>query len=151
MPTVTTETSISAPLETVYAIAKQNEAFPDFMKDVQSVTVVERDGPRVVSDWVGTVSAFGLKVRWRQEDVWSDEGHLCTFRQVSGDYDKLEGSWRFSEADGQTKFESVVDYEYNVPTIGALVKKVIHGLVVKNLEDTLAAIKDRAENEAAKP
>ncbi|MBS1723745.1 MAG: SRPBCC family protein [Armatimonadetes bacterium] len=146
MPTVETTTWIDAPLERVYSIAKRNEDFPNFMKDVLSLTVVEREGTKTVSDWVGLVSAFGLKVRWRQEDDWDDDGHECRFRQLKGDYDKLEGTWSFKDENGGTRFDSVVDYEYNVPTIGALVKKVIHGLVVKNLEDTLAAIKDRAEH-----
>ena len=145
MPTVETTTWIDAPLNKVYAIAQKNEDFPDFMKDVLSLKVESSEGGRVVSDWVGLVSAFGLKVRWKQEDVWDDGAHLCRFRQLAGDYDKLEGEWKFAEENGGTRFDSVVDYEYNVPTIGALIKKVIHGLVVKNLDDTLAAIKSRAE------
>ncbi len=146
MPTVETTTWIDAPLDRVYGIAKRNEDFPQFMKDVQSLAIVEAEGGRVVSDWVGLVSAFGLKVRWRQEDVWDDSEHVCRFQQIQGDYDKLQGTWTFRDENGGTRFISVVEYEYNVPTIGALVKRVIHGLVVKNLDDTLAAIKKRAES-----
>ena len=145
MPTVETTTWIDAPLEKVYAIAKKNEDFPEFMKDVLSLKVESNEGGRVVSDWVGLVSAFGLKVRWKQEDLWDDGAHVCRFRQLEGDYDKLEGEWTFADENGGTRFDSVVEYEYNVPTIGALIKKVVHGLVVKNLDDTLAAIKSRAE------
>lgn len=145
MPTVETTTSINAPLEKVFAIAKKNEDFPEFMKDVQSLKIVESDGSRVVSDWVGVVSAFGLKIRWRQEDIWDDSAHTCRFRMLQGDYDQLAGEWKFTEEAGGTRFDSVVDYEYRVPGIGPLIYKVIHGLVVKNLDDTLAAIKARAE------
>lgn len=145
MPTVETTTWINAPLATVFSIAKKNEDFPEFMKDVQSLKIVESEWPRVVSDWVGVVSAFGLKIRWRQEDLWDDAAHTCRFRMLQGDYDKLEGEWKFTEENGGTRFDSVVDYEYRVPGIGPLIYKVIHGLVVKNLDDTLAAIKARAE------
>lgn len=145
MPTVETSVWISAPLETVYAIAKDNESFPEFMKDVKSLAIVEKDGNRIVSDWVGIVPQFMLKVRWRQEDVWDDEGHVCTFKQLSGDYDSLDGSWSFKEEDGGTRFDSVVDYEYNIPTLGPLVKKVIYGIVVRNMDNVLNAIKARAE------
>jgi uncharacterized membrane protein len=69
VPVVETTTWINAPLERVYGIAKDNRAFPEFMNDVKSLEIVEQDGPRVVSDWVGLVPAFGLKVKWRQEDV----------------------------------------------------------------------------------
>lgn len=148
MPTVETSVLIDAPLDHVYAIAKDNEKFPEFMSDVKSITPVESEGNRIVCDWVGLVPQFMLKVRWRQEDVWDDETHRCAFRQVSGDYDHLEGTWSFTEVSGKTRFDSVVDYEYNVPTLGALVKKVIHNIVVKNMEGVLEAIKARAESTA---
>jgi len=146
MPTVETTTLIDAPLEHVYAIAKDNEKFPEFMSDVKSITVVEASENRVVCDWVGLVPQFMLKVRWRQEDVWDDAAHQCAFKQLSGDYDHLEGTWSFREEDGKTRFDSFVDYEYNVPTLGALVRKVIHNIVVKNMEGVLSAIKARAES-----
>lgn len=145
MPTVESTIWIEAPLETVYAIAKDNRAFPEFMKDVKSLTVVEEDGPRVISDYVGVVPQFMLKVRWQQEDIWDDANHVCTFRQLKGDYDKLEGTWTFKEENGGTRFDSFLEYEYNVPTLGPLVSKVIYGIVVKNVENILAAIKMRSE------
>jgi uncharacterized membrane protein len=145
MPTVETTTWINAPLETVYAIAKDNESFPEFMKDVKSLTVVETDRNRIVSDYVGLVPQFMLKVRWKQEDVWDDENHVCAFRQLEGDYDRLDGTWTFKEENGGTRFDSVLHYEYNVPTLGPLVGKVIYGIVVKNVENILSAIKSRAE------
>lgn len=134
MPTVTTTCLIPAPIERVYAIAKESERYPEYMKEVQSVTVIEREGSRVVADWVGVVPTFGLKVRWRQEEVWDDAARGSTFRQLSGDYDKLEGTWTFREEAGGTRFDQTVEYEYDVPTLGPLVKKVIHSIVKNNLE-----------------
>ncbi|MBV6458620.1 MAG: hypothetical protein HONBIEJF_01753 [Fimbriimonadaceae bacterium] len=145
MPSVETSVWISAPLDKVYAIAKDNRSFPDFMDDVKSLEIVESSNGRVVSDWVGVVSAFGLKVRWRQEDVWDDSNHVCQFRQLSGDYDQLDGTWTFKEENGGTRFDSNLNYEYVVPAVGPLVKKVVHSLVVKNMDGVLGAIKRRAE------
>ena len=145
MPTVETSVWVNAPLSAVYAVAKDNKSFPEFMKDVKSLEIVEEQGNRIVSDWVGIVPQFMLKVRWRQEDVWDDAQHVCTFRQLQGDYDKLDGTWRFRDENGGTRFDSVVDYEYNVPTLGPLVRKVIHNIVIKNMENVLEAIKGRAE------
>ena len=145
MPTVESTVFISAPLERVYEISKDNRSFPEFMKDVKSLTVIEEDGPRVVSEYVGLIPQFMLKVRWTQEDVWDDANHVCTFRQVKGDYDKLDGTWSFKEENGGTRFDSFFEYEYNVPTLGPLVKKVVHSIVVKNVENILEAIKMKAE------
>jgi uncharacterized membrane protein len=146
MPTIETSVWIDKPLAKVYEVAKDNASFPEFMNDVKSLTIVEQDGPRVVSDWVGFVPQFMLKVRWRQEDVWNDLAHTCTFKQLSGDYDSMDGVWTFSEDKGGTRFDSVVNYEYTVPTLGPLVKKVIHALVVKNLDGVLNSIKKHAES-----
>jgi ribosome-associated toxin RatA of RatAB toxin-antitoxin module len=148
MPIVETSVWIDASLERVLSVAQDNESFPSYMGDVLSLRVTEREGGRVVSEWVGLVSAFGLKVRWTQEDVWDLDAGECRFRQIKGDYDRLEGVWRFSPDDGGVRFESVVDYDFAVPGLGAVVKGIVHGLVVKNLESTLQAIKERAENRA---
>ena len=149
MPTVETTVWVDAPVAHVYAVAKDNESFPEFMSDVKSLTVVERAGARIVSDWVGIVPAFGLKIRWRQEDVWDDGAHVCRFRQLEGDYDRLEGTWSFKQENEGTRFDSALDYEYVVPGLGPLVKRVIHAIVVKNMEGALNAIKVRAESTKA--
>jgi uncharacterized membrane protein len=145
MPTVNVSIWIDAPVERVYAIAKDSPSFPEYMKDVQSVTRVEEEGNRVVSDWVGIVPTFGIKLRWRQEDVWDDASHSCHFSQVSGDYDKMVGTWSFKDENNGCRFDTVLDYEYNVPTLGPLVKKVIYNIVVKNLEGINEAFKSKAE------
>lgn len=145
MPTVDTTVWIAAPLNKVYEIAKDSRSFPEFMKDVESVTPVENEGNRFVADWVGLIPQFRLKVRWRQEEVWDDATHSSAFKQLKGDYDMLEGTWKFSEENGGTRFEQHLDYEYNVPTLGPLLKKVIYTIVVKNLGSINEAIKARAE------
>ena len=146
MPTVQTTAWFNAPLEKVYEIAKDSEKYPEYMKDVQSLTPIERDGNRFVADWVGIVPSFLLKVRWRQEEIWDDATHSSKFKQLKGDYDKLEGRWTFKEENGGTRFDQYLEYEYNVPTLGPLVKKVIHTIVVKNLENINEAFAQRCES-----
>ena len=145
MPTVETTCFINAPLSKVYEIAKDSRSFPDFMKDVKSVTLVESDGNRFVCDWVGVVPTFGLEIRWRQEDLWDDSTFTCNFKQLEGDYDRMDGVWTFAEENGGTRFNQSLEYEYNVPTLGPLVKKVIHAIVVKTLEGINEAFTKRAE------
>lgn len=153
MPTVKTTVWIDAPIERVYAIAKDNRAFPEFMEDVEALEIVETQpsdqGTTVVSDWVGKIPTFGMKVRWRQEDRWDDQTKTDHFRQIKGDYDSMSGTWVFTEENGGTRFDSVLEYEYVVPGLGAVVGKVIYGLVVKNMEGVLDAIKRRAETAPA--
>ncbi|MEI7575745.1 MAG: SRPBCC family protein [Armatimonadota bacterium] len=145
MPTVETTIWIDAPVEKVYAIAKDSERYPEYMKAVESLVVTSREGSRVVADWVGLITQFNLKVRWTQEEIWDDSTTSSRFSQVKGDYDKMEGTWKFSEENGGTRFDQFLDYEYNVPTLGPLVKKLILHLVKSQLEAASEAIKKRAE------
>lgn len=145
MPTVEVTTWIDAPVAKVYAIAKECERYPEYMKAVVSLTILERDENRVVADWVGLVKQFNLKVRWTQEDIWDDATTSSKFRQVKGDYDKMEGTWSFKEENGGTRFDQFLDYEYNVPTLGPLVKKLVLYLFRTQLEAAGEAIKKRAE------
>jgi ribosome-associated toxin RatA of RatAB toxin-antitoxin module len=148
MPHIENQALVDAPLETVYALARDVEAFPQFMPDVESVQVVERspDGRRVVADWVGVASDFKLKVRWTEEDVWDDAAHTCRFSLVKGDYQSYGGLWTFTtEADGRTKFASALDYELDIPLIGPLLKKLVARLMLENTQRLLDAVKRRAE------
>src|SRR5580658_8105094 len=98
MPHVENEVTVDAPVDRVYALAKDVEAFPGFMPDVESVVVEERstDGSRTVTRWVGVAADFKLKIRWTEEDVWDDAAHTCRFSQVKGDYKAYAGIWTFT-------------------------------------------------------
>lgn len=145
MPTIENCVIVNAPLDKVYAVAKDVERFPEFMPDVRELTVLERDGNRVVTRWVGVIPQFKVTVRWTEEDVWDDVAHTCTFRQLEGDYDRLDGRWEFSEVPEGTRFRSEVTYEYNVPLLGPLVARVVKHLVSANIQNLLEAVKRRAE------
>ncbi|MFN7016275.1 MAG: type II toxin-antitoxin system RatA family toxin [Fimbriimonadales bacterium] len=147
MARVEVETVIHAPLETVYAVARDVEAFPQFMPDVKSVKILEKseDGSRTLTEWVAYASQLKLQVKWTEEDLWDDASHSCRFRQVKGDYDQMEGLWEFLPHPEGTLFRSVLDYELRVPLLGAIVQKVVHHLVTLNLKGILEGVKARAE------
>ena len=149
MPRVETKVEIEAPLKAVYEVAKRAEEFPEFMPDVREVKVLEREGGRVVTAWVGVVREFGREIRWTEEDLWDDEKHECRFRMVEGDFDRYEGVWRFYDlGGGRTGTELVVDYEINIPLIGPLIKGLIVRKMRENCERMLLGLKQRAEERA---
>ena len=148
MPRIEQSISISAPAEHVYRIAKQVEAFPSFMNDLRSLTVLERssDGSRTVSEWVGLVREFKLTIKWTQEDLWDDAAYRDEFTMLKGDMDRMSGFWQFvQESETSTRFDSMLDYEYNVPLIGPMVKSLIRKKMRDNLQATLEAIKLKSE------
>ncbi len=148
MARVELQVPIRAPLERVYAIARDVESFPQFMPDVKSVKMLEKseDGSRTLTEWTAYASQLKLQVKWTEEDIWDDTAHTCHFRQVKGDYDKMEGVWRFEPHPEGTLFVCELDYELRVPLLGAVVQKVVHYLVTQNLKGILEGVKARAES-----
>lgn len=151
MPRIETSVLVSAPVDVVFAVARDVEAFPGFMDDLESLKLLESHdgGTRTLTEWVGVIREFKMNIKWIQEDVWDPEKHRDDFRMLSGDMDAMAGYWQFDEVDGGTQFSSVLDYEYNVPLIGPMVKALIKKKMTANLEAQLAAIKARAEAAAA--
>jgi ribosome-associated toxin RatA of RatAB toxin-antitoxin module len=148
MPTIEQSVVIQAPVERVYEIARNVEAFPQFMADLKSLQVLERseDGNRTVTEWVGLIREFKMTIKWTQKDQWDSTEYRDDFEMLSGDMDSMSGFWQFTpEADGTTRFDSKVEYEYNVPLIGAMVKNLIKKKMTENLQATMDAIKQRAE------
>ncbi len=148
MPHIQNSVIINAPVEKVWSTAKKYEEFPTFMKDIVSLKIVEEDGDRMVSEWIGKVPTFGLKITWTQEDIWDEEKKQSTFKQLKGDYDMMEGTWTFTEENGVTTFTSSLDYEYNIPGLGAIVKKVIEKIARDNIQGILDGLKSRCEEES---
>ena len=151
MPHIELSVEVSAPAQAVYEVARRVEDFPTFMEDLQSLTVLERTegGNRTVTQWVGLIREFKMTVKWTQEDVWDPLARRDDFRMLKGDMDSMSGFWQFTDTPNGSRFESVLDYEYNVPLIGPMIKALIKKKMTANLEAQMRAIKARAEQMAA--
>lgn len=145
MATVESVIVIAAPIDRVYAIARDVERFPEFMDDVVEVKIIEEEGERRVSHWVGLIEEFNRTLRWTEEDFWNDEEYSCRFEMIEGDFTAYGGTWTFEEDEAGTLAKLTVDYEYAVPLIGPLIKKLLHRKVQQNCDNMLAAIKVEAE------
>lgn len=147
MPTIELSLLVDAPVERVYSVARDVEAFPDIMEDLQSLTVLERseDGNRTLTAWVGLIREFKMTVKWTQEDRWDPATYRDDFQMLKGDMDSMSGYWQFTPEERQTRFDSVVNYEYNVPLIGPMIKALIKKKMEANLDAQMKAIKAKAE------
>jgi ribosome-associated toxin RatA of RatAB toxin-antitoxin module len=145
VPEVRSETVISADPARVYSLAKEVERLPAFLPNLEKVTVLSREGNRTTSEWVGLVPEFKRTIRWVEEDVWEDDHLRCAFRAISGDWDEYRGVYSFSGEGNETRVCLVITYEYNVPLIGPLIKKLLHKLVVRNADETLQGLRRMVE------
>ncbi|HUU53472.1 MAG TPA: SRPBCC family protein [Armatimonadota bacterium] len=145
MPEVHSELFIGSPIERVYSLAKDIERLPEFLPNVERVTVKSREGSRTVSEWLARVPEFNRALTWVEEDEWDDAARRCTFRAVSGDWDRYHGVWGFAAQGDGTQVSLDIGYEYNVPLIGALIRKLLHKLVARSAEETLEGLRKMAE------
>lgn len=145
MPIIKSSISINGPIEKVYECAQDIEKFPQFVTDVKDVKIIARDGSVVTSEWSAYIPDFKMTVKWVEEDHWNDETKTCDFKLVKGDYAAYSGKWAFSEENGQTTFDSVVDYEYDIPLIGALIKGLVQKKVQESVDQILSSVKEKVE------
>ncbi len=145
MGKITVEHVCEAPLDRVYAVAKDVERFGEIMPDMESVEILERDGSSTLTRWVGVIKQFNRKIRWIERDDWDDEAHVCTFHQTEGDYEVYQGVWKFEATEsGGSKMTIDLEVEINVPLIGSLLKSLINKLTRLNAERMLEAIAEEA-------
>lgn len=143
MPYVETQIAIAAPARVVYELAKDQERFPEFMPDVETVRVLERRSDRVLSRWKTLVEE--APIEWTEEDVFDDGALRIDYKLLEGDLDKFEGAWTFEERDGLTHVMLGVEFDFGVPTLAELIGPTLLKKVRENSEMMLAALKAEAE------
>jgi ribosome-associated toxin RatA of RatAB toxin-antitoxin module len=146
MPYVETTIVIDAPARIVYELAKEQERFPEFMPDVETVVVLERHSDYILTRWKTLVEE--APIEWTEEDRFDDAGLRIDYKLIEGDLDKFEGSWTFTEGDACTHVVLGVDYDFGVPTLAELIGPTLQRKVRENSEMMLAALKFQAEQAA---
>ena len=146
MPYVESTIVIDAPARRVYELAKDQERFPQFMPDVETVTILERNPGGVISRWKTLVEE--APIEWTEEDRFDDDALRIDYKLIEGDLDKFEGAWTFEERDGMTHVNLGVDFDFGVPTLAELIGPTLLRKVRENSEMMLAALKSEAEKRA---
>lgn len=143
MPFVATTIVVAAAPADVYELAKDQERFPQYMPDVESVTVVERGSERVLTRWKTLIE--DAPIEWLEEDRFDDRALRIDYRLIEGDLDRFEGSWTFAPSAEGTLVELGVTYDFGVPTLAELIGPTLERKVRENAEMMLAALKAEAE------
>ncbi len=145
--TLVVEQVARAPIERVFAIARQVERFPEWLDYVTAIRVKERsdDGKVVVSEWEASVPMLGLKAKWVERDEWDEEQKICRFSLLEGDLDRYDGDWVFELHPEGTKMRLTVTYEYRVPIGAALIQQLVRKIVEQMAKKLLEGIANAAE------
>ena len=145
MPFVEVSIDVAAPPREVYELAKEQERFPQFMPDVETVTVLERRDDAIVTRWKTLVEE--APIEWTEEDRFDDARIRIDYQLIEGDLDTFQGSWTFEDAgDGTTHVVLGVEYDFGVPTLAELIGPTLQKKVRENSEMMLAGLKREAES-----
>lgn len=143
MPCVEVSLPVAAPREAIYHILKDMNKYPEFMKDLVSVTVLEREGNQTITHWISNVD--GRIIQWTERDIFDDEQMQITYYQTAGDLRKMEGSWVLTPVAEGTEVKLIVDFDFGIPMISGLLHPILKKKVRTNSENMLQAIKQRLE------
>lgn len=143
MPYVETKTSIKGEGKAVYEIISNMAAYPEFMKDLVSVEILERGENYTISHWVSNVD--GRKIVWTERDTFYPEELKITYCQTEGDLKKMEGQWLIEEHEDHCDVTLAVDFEFGIPMIAGLLNPILKKKVRENSENMLTSIKEQIE------
>lgn len=143
MPYVETKTVIKGEGSKIYEIISNMTAYPEFMKDLVSVEILERGEGYTVSHWVSNVD--GRKIVWTEKDNFYPDELKITYCQTEGDLKKMEGAWNIVPCDDGCEVTLAVDFEFGIPMIAGLLNPILKKKVRENSENMLTSIKEQIE------
>ncbi len=144
MPFIEADIVVDAPVRDVYELAKDQERFPEFMPDVETVRVLERRPDSILTRWKTLVE--DAPIEWTEEDRFDDAATRIDYKLLEGDLEKFEGTWTFEERDGATYVKLGIDYDFGVPTLAELIGPTLAKKVRENADMMLAGLKKEAES-----
>lgn len=143
MPYVESKITINGDGNKIYEIIKDMASYPNFMKDLVSVEILERGDDYTISHWV--TNADGRRIVWTERDTFYPEELKITYAQTEGDLKKMEGAWTIVEQADGCEVILAVDFEFGIPMIAGLLNPILKKKVRENSENMLNSIKEQIE------
>ncbi len=143
MPAVTVSEIVPASVAAVYRILADMTQFPAFMKNVESVAVVETGANYTHSTW--RTKLQGATFQWTERDeFFPDEGRI-TYHQIQGDLKKFEGYWQLRATDKGTEVTLETSFEFGMPMLANLLNPVAKLAIRENAKAMVRAIGAKAQ------
>jgi ribosome-associated toxin RatA of RatAB toxin-antitoxin module len=143
MPYVEVTMPVCSEANKIYPIIKNMEAYPEFMTDLVSVEVIERQENMTISKWVSNVD--GRIIKWTERDVFDDKNLRIAYAQTEGDLKIFEGEWILTAISGGTEVKLTVNFEFGIPMVAGLLNPILKKKVRDNSMNMLKAIKQKME------
>jgi ribosome-associated toxin RatA of RatAB toxin-antitoxin module len=143
--------TIAAPLERVFALARDVEAWPRLLRAYRSCRVLERTPGGLVFTMSGWIR--GWPARWTAVQESRPHERRIAFRHVRGLTRGMTVEWRFEPSPDGVRVTLVHELAMRWPLVGRLVGDWIVGPVFIDYiaRKTLRAVQARAETGARAP
>lgn len=136
MASVERSIEVSVPRERVFRVVTDYEAYPDFLPEMEEVTVLSRADGVVEAEFVlRIVKRVTYRLRLVEEST-----SKVTWTLLSGDLRENKGSWCIEDTDGGCRVTYAVTVEVGMFVPGAIQAR----LVGEQLTQMLGAFADRA-------
>lgn len=139
MPHSRSSIFIPLPPEEVYRRAKDVQGLARYLPGAERITPLELTPTRTVHKMEARTA--GRKISYIEVEEWNDATLANSFHSPEGDFDKYQGRYLFTPAEGGTQFEMELEWELNIPLIGALLKNLIARFVQENVDAVAVAMK----------
>jgi ribosome-associated toxin RatA of RatAB toxin-antitoxin module len=139
MPIVEVKELIRAPIEDVWALICDVQAYPRLMEPVLSLTVLEEGDGWLTTAW--EVELKGSILKWTEREERDHARHYIAYRQIEGDLEEFEGFWRLRETeDGVTEAVLAVRFEIGIPMLREMLDPVAERAIRENARKMLASL-----------
>ncbi len=146
MPTVVVKEVVNAPIDKVYQVVSDLESYPQFMKNLETIRVVERGDGYTLTEWVARLQ--GTRFRWVEKDLYFPDEYRITYDQTDGDLKVFRGYWALREVAEGTLVELVTEFEFGIPMLSAMLNPVAKLALKSNSKAMLEAIAQQFDGKA---
>lgn len=122
----------------VYEMLTNMEAYPQYMKNIDRVTVIDRQADRTKTQWEAVLD--GKKIVWTEDDVFDRSARTISYRLLEGDLSDMSGSWQVRETEAGSEVAISVSFSFGIPMMAMFVEPILKRKLEENCKMLLAGI-----------
>jgi coenzyme Q-binding protein COQ10 len=144
MPTLEVSERVRAPIDKVWATVCAVEAYPQLMKPVRDVRVLEDGDNWAITAW--EVELKGSILKWTEREERDPKTYRVAYHQVDGDLELFRGGWALTRiSDDVTEAKLVVEFEIGIPMLRDMLNPVATRALTDNARIMLLSLGPRVE------
>lgn len=143
MPLVSVTEVVFMEKDAVYRVLTNMTQFPNFMKNVESIEILERGDNYTLSRWVTRLQ--GTRFSWTERDTFYPEAGRITFTQIAGDLKVFEGEWRLTTVAEGTQVTLDTEFEFGIPMLAPILNPIAKLTLRDNARSMVRAISTKAQ------